>query len=389
MQRFLLAIIVVLAALLLAREPVVAHADDLFLTWLLRNTAPQASPVPMLVVEVNPVGSDAAAPQPIRPVSSGISPLEFALFLQATAEFKPSVVAIEPLLRWREGQKDQEQIFLDQAMRVPKLLLSSDLTDSPDPDSPPTEILGFTHVHGRRGDLPTFTAVAHQPDEDLRLISTPVFSNLPDESDVRVPLLFQYRSEVIPAFALQVFLAWSRVALSEVTVELGSHIELPHGRRIPIAADGSLLVNPNAARLAQHLPLNELLFLSQQKSKDSPLENLGGKILLVRTPLNPLAPPDAFAAAIATLQSAHFVRRVGLLADAIIFLLIAALSWPAIRASRLDLLLGVLAFTALYFLLSLGLLSRYEVWLPGLVPLGTAWLLAIIAWIWPRPKISA
>src|SRR5205814_1285128 len=120
--------------------------------------------------------------------SGAISPLEFALFFQAILEYKPTVIAVEPLLKWRERDKDQEQVFLDQAMRVPKLLLSAELTSSPDPDAPPTEIPGFVHVSGRRGDLPTFTGIQRQPDEDLRLISSLGYANLPNETATRVPL---------------------------------------------------------------------------------------------------------------------------------------------------------------------------------------------------------
>lgn len=389
MQRVLLGIIVVLAAMLLAREPSVARADDFFLGWLLRNTAPHAGPVPLLIVEINPVGPEGQEIHGGRPTSAGFSPLEFALFLQAILEFKPAAVAFEPLLQWRQGQRDQEQIFIDQAMRIPKLLLASELTDSPDPDAPPTEILGFTHVKGRRGDLPTFNGIVHQPDEDLRLISTPAYTNLTEDAPIRVPLLFQYRSEIIPAFALQAYMTWARLALSEVSIELGSHIALPNGRKIPIASDGSILVNPNAGALGRTLSLNELLDSAQRRPKDSPMENLGAKLVLARTPLHPMTPPAAFAAAIATLQSNHFVRRVGVVFDCLILLAIAVLSWFATEASRLDVLLGVIGFTAIYCLLSLGLLSRYEIWLPTLVPLATGWLLGILALIWPRPRKHA
>jgi hypothetical protein len=115
---------------------------------------------------------------------------------------------------------------------------------TPDPDAPPTEIPGFVQVSGRRGDLPTYTGVQRQPDEDLRLVSSLGYINLSGESATRVPLLFNYRGEVIPAFALQAFLTWARIPMSEVQIQIGSHIALPGGRRIPIDWDGSLRVIP-------------------------------------------------------------------------------------------------------------------------------------------------
>src|SRR5438067_6697647 len=367
MQRLLLAIVVVLAALLLARDPYVEKADAFFLHWLLRNTPASGDHVPLTVVEIGeepvvetqPNQTAPGNPPGSRSSAALVSPLEFALFFQAILDFRPTIVAVEPLLKWRERDRNQEQVFLDQAMRVPKLLLSAELTSTPDPDAPPTEIPGFIHVSGRRGDLPTYTGVQRQPDEDLRLVSLLGYINLPGESATRVPLLFNYRGEVIPAFALQAFLTWARIPMSEVQIQIGSHIALPGGRKIPIGWDGALTVNPNASKLGRRFSLNELLLLAQQRQQNSPLQSLHDDLILARTPVNPLAPPDVFAATIATLQSNHFLRRVSVLFDCILILLIAVLGSFAVRSSRIDLLLGLIAFTAAYCLMGFLMISCY------------------------------
>jgi hypothetical protein len=397
MQRLLLAIVVLLAALLLARDPYVEKADAFFLDWLLRNTPASGDHAPLTVVEIG--GGPTVETQPNQPApgnspesrtsAGAVSPLEFALFFQAILEFKPTVVAVEPPLKWRERDKNQEQVFLDQAMRVPKLLLSAELTPTPDPDALPTEIPGFPHVSGRRGDLPTFTGIQRQPDEDLRLISSVGYVNLPDETTTRVPLLFNYRGEVIPAFALQAFLTWARIPMSEAQIEIGSHIALPGGRKIPINWDGTLIVNPNSSKLGRRFALNELLLLAQQRQKNSALESLHEDLILARTPSNLLAPADVFAATIVTLQSNHFVRRVSVLFDGAVVLFVALLASRAVRASRIDLVLGLIAFTAGYCLIAFTVMARYAIWVPGLVPLGTAWLLGLFAFFWPRPKHRA
>ena len=397
MQRLLLAVVVVLAALLLARDPYVDKADAFFLDWLLRNTPASGEHAPLTVVEIGSGPTVETQPNQqtpgnspeSRPSPGAVSPLEFALFFQGILEFKPTVVAVEPPLKWRERDKNQEQVFLDQAMRVPKLLLSAELTSTPDPDAPPSEIPGFPHVSGRRGDLPTFTGVQRQPDEDLRLISTIGYVNLPDEATTRVPLLFNYRGEVIPAFALQAFLTWARIPMSEVQIEIGSHIALPGARKIPINWDGTLMVNPNWSKLGRRFTLNELLLLAQQRQKNSALESLHEDLILARTPSSLLAPADVFAATIATLQSNHFVRRVSVLFDGAVVLFIALLASRAVRASRIDLVLGLIAFTAAYCLIAFTVMARYTIWVPGLVPLGTAWLLGFLAFVWKRPKHRA
>src|SRR5436189_3250737 len=397
MQRLLLAVVVLLAALLLARDPYVDKADAFFLDWLLRNTPASGHHAPLTVVEIG--GGPTVETQPnqqtpgnsaeSRPSPGAVSPLEFALFFQGILEFKPTVVAVEPILKWRERDKDQEQVFLDQAMRVPKLLLSAELTSTPDPDVQPSEIPGFIHVSGRRGDLPSFTGIERQPDEDLRLISSTGYINLPAETHTRVPLLLNYRGEVIPAFALQAFLTWARIPMSEVKIEVGSQIELPGGHRIPINWDGSVTVNPNLAKLARHFSLNELLLLAQQRQKNSSLATLHDDLILARTPSNPLGPADVFAATIATLQSNRFVRRISVMFDCAVVLFIAFLASRAVRASRIDLVLGLIAFTAAYCVIAFALMAYYAIWVPGLVPLGTAWLLGLLAFAWSRPKHRA
>jgi hypothetical protein len=403
MQRFLVALVVLLSALLLAREPAIERADRFFLDWLLRNTQPSGQAVPLTIIDIHrePLAGDGStashAPSSSRTISSDISPLEFALFFQSILDFHPTILAIEPVLKWREGDRDQEQIFLDQAMRIPKLFLAAELTSTPDPDLPPPEIAGFQHVTGRRGDLPTFTGVAHQPNEDLRLISTLAYINLPEDvaDETHVPLLFHYRGEVIPAFALQVFLTWARIPMSQVNIVLGSHIMLPGGRKIPLNPDGSLTINPNASKLARRMTLNELLLLTQQQSPGGSLPALHD-LILARTPevikpddspqISNLRSAGILASAIASLQSDHFVRRVPVAFDCIVLLLIAALGWPALRLRRPEVVLYGIAFAAAYCLLGFGAVARYGIAVPGIAPLGAIALLTILALISPRKK---
>src|SRR6266849_1473373 len=122
-------IVVLLLGLLFLREPRLQRSEEFFLRWLLKNSQPTGPPAPLVVVEIgrHPILQlDGAATDPTERFLHGpgtsISALEYALFLQAALEFKPTVIAFEPILKFRARQKDQEQVFIDQAMRVPKLL---------------------------------------------------------------------------------------------------------------------------------------------------------------------------------------------------------------------------------------------------------------------------
>ncbi len=395
-------LVVLLLGILLVREPGFAAAEEKFLGWLVKHSDAHTGPVALTVIEI---GADPLMPKrEAAPAESGaapagrggavaVSPLEFALFLQSLLDFHPSVVAFENVLKWREGDKDQEQVFLDQAMRVPKLLLAAELGTNVDPDAPWAEIRGFADVTGKRGELASYNGVARQANEDLRLISTTGYVNLPPEisSGIRVPLLFLYRGEVIPSFTLQAILLWLRATPSEVKIVLGSHIALPRERRIPISADGTLLIHPNAAQSARRLSLNELLLAAQQREsgKGNELADLKDQIVLARTPANPLSPSDIFAATLATIQSNRYLRRITPLFDYAILLLIAAAAGWMRKVERVDLLLCGIAATAAYCLIALGTLSRWNLWLPGVLPLGALWVSVLLAIVFRKKGDAA
>src|SRR2546423_1091673 len=233
-------LVVLLLGLLFLREPRLERSEEFFLRWLLKNSDPHARAASLTVVDIGRDNLMEREPMKEGDESSphsganAVSPMEFALFLQSALEFQPTVIAFENVLRWRETEKEQEQVFIDQAMRVPRLLLAAELTTTPDLDAPGSDIPAFSQVTGKRGDLVEFSGIGRQPGEEMRLIATAGFTNLPEEiSDgIHVPLLFRYRGEVIPSFAFEAILLWLRVTPSEVSIDLDSHISLPHGRQI-------------------------------------------------------------------------------------------------------------------------------------------------------------
>jgi CHASE2 domain len=385
-------LVVLLLGLLVLREPGFQRLEEVYLRWLVRNSILLAKPVPLTVVEIEPgPGTEKTAQLLSRSRSKNPLPLELALFLQAITGFKPTVVAIEPVLDWGEEGKEQEQIFIEQAMHVPKLLLGAELTATPDPDAPVPEIPGFTQVTGKRGDIPEFSGVARQPSEDVRVISTLGFVNYPAEitNEVRVPLLFQFRGEVIPSFPLQAALLWLRVPLNEVKVNIGSAISLPNGTKIPIRSDGTALVNPHFAQNAHHVSLDELLLGAQQHESGAAstlrIDNAAQQLVLARI-ANQSGGPDFIEASIAAIQTGTFLRRVNRVFDCMIIVLVAAVSGTVRQFSRVDIVLAAMGLTAGYCLVDLGMLSRWSVWLPGCLPIGAIWLLVIFSLLQPKTK---
>jgi hypothetical protein len=367
--------IVLLFGLLFRLVPHLERSEEIFLRWLVRNSAANVS-VPLTIVEIS---DNRSLP----------SPTEVALFLQATLEFKPAVIAFESVLKWGASEKDQEQVLIDQAMRVPKLLLGAELAPPPYSNLPLVEISGFDQINGKRDKLGKFSGVAWQPDDDLLPISTIGFINSENVlGNTRVPLLFEYRAEVIPSFALQAVLLWMRIAPSEVTIDVGSSITLPNGMKIPIRSDGTTLINPNAIRRARYVSLNELLFQAQQResktANTAELESIRDQIVLARTALDPRGPTDFVAATIAALQTNSVLRRASSLFDYAFILVLVAVSGSTQRLSRVDLILLAVALSAAYCLVALSVFSTWSVWLPGVLPIGGIWLVTLFCVFAPR-----
>lgn len=395
-----LMLVAVLVGVLFVREPRLRRYDEIFLRWLLKNSVVENVRPPLTIVEIgrpqggsnqNPASGSAA--DFLRGTAPANSPLEAALFLQAALTFKPAVIAFEPVLEWPETAQDEEQVFIDEAMRAPKLLLGAELTATPDPDEPVADIPGFSQVIGRRGNLAEFSGIARQPSEDVRVISGLGFINLPKDiaDDIHVPLLFQYRGEVIPSFAFQAVLFWLRVTPAEVKIDIGKEIELPQGRKIPIESDGTVVINANAAKAARRLNLNELLLAAQQHEQGNrarTLDEMRNEIVLARVAADSAERPDPFAAMIATIQTNSFIRRASGIFDCVVLVIVAGLSGPLRKFSRIDLLLGAIAFSAGYCLIALGFLTRWSIWLPGILPLGAVWLAVLACLILPKPRLS-
>lgn len=401
----LLFLVVILAGVLMLREPRLAQIDDSFQSWFLAHAESELPVAAVTLIEISrkdfrslpllpPKGEKVQRTAPAANLTRTISPLEYALFLQAAMEFQPAVIGLEPVVVWRARDKDQEQVFLDQAMRVPKLLVGMKLGESGPRDIPTDDILSFSEVTGARGSLAEYPGVSHRPDDDIRLISTPGFVNLPnDRSDsIRTPMLFEYHGEIVPSFPLQAILLWLRTTPADVKVELGRQILLPNGWKIPLLPDGTTMVNPVAAQSVRHLTLNQLLLAAQEREAHRKptlnLDYLRDQIILLRVADDPLQPPTGFATAIATIQDNAYIRRVPPIYGWVIVIGAAVLSWFLWRISRANFVLFAIAVTAGYSLAALNFLSAYRLWLPMFLPLVLLWFLVIVRLATPDPQTT-
>jgi hypothetical protein len=395
---WLLAVIILLGAFIL-REPRLQAVDDSLLGWFAQHAESVLPPAPVTLVEIGRDDIQRLTPsEKLKPLPAGeaarrsLSPLEYALFLQAVLDFQPNVVGIESMLIWRDRDKVQEQVFIDQAMRVPKLLVAVELGARGERDLSIEDLPGLPNVSGSRGGLPVFTGVRRQPDEDIRLISIPGLINLPDQrpNPMRVPMIFECRGEIVPAFTLEAIILWLKVTPAEVKVELGQRISLPNGWQIPIHRDGTTMINPAARQSVRRLSLNELLLAAQEHDKKGPAENnladLKDQIVLLRNAQDPLQPANIFSAGIATIQGNAYIRPAPIAVGWLIVLtatLLASFLW---MISKGNLLSGAIIFSAGYALVALGLLGQHRLWIPMFLPLALLWFLVAIRILGREPK---
>ena len=396
-----LVLVVILLGALILREPRLQRLDDLLLGWFMEHSEPVLPAAEVTQVEIGPEDFQRLTPaEELKPLPKGqaarrsLSPLEYALFIQAVMEFQPTVVGIEPSVIWRERDQTQKQVFLDQAMRVPKLLVGIELGGKGEHDLAAEDLPTLPNVSGERGQVAQFTGIKRQPDDDIRLISTPGFTNLPGESveHARVPMIFEYRGDVVPSFTLQAIMLWLRLTPADVKVELGSAISLPNGWKIPLHRDGTTTINPLARYRVRHLTFSQLLLAAQEHEKHLPptldVGHLSEHVVLLRIADDPLQPPDVFAAAIATIQGNVYVRPAAKPVGWIIILVAALLSCFLWRVSKTGLFLGATIFSAGWGLIVLAVLSNNHVWLPTLLPLALVWFLVMVRFFSRGPAIK-
>jgi hypothetical protein len=80
------------------------------------------------------------------------------------------------------------------------------------------------------------------------------------------------------------------------------------------------------------------------------------------------------------------VHRASWIFDCAFILFLVIASDFVRKFSRIDIVLMAIAITAAYCLAALGLVSRWSIWLPGILPLSATWLVAIFCVFAPRRK---
>ncbi len=389
-------LVVGLAGLLLARESrqptgSLAGVDRAFLDWLAANTKPTGASAraaretpPVTLVEIDDSVFDTPGRWPLPA-------LEYASFLQTVQRYDPALVAIEPVLDWPQSAPGSEQILLDQALPVSRLLLAVQLgADAPAGRDPANvaEFPALGEVTGRTGALVDFPALAEAPSARLGLVSAARGAvNLPGDTTgpVRdVPMLFRLRGQVVPSFTLQALTLALRLSPREVSAVPGSHLQLGDRLRLPIDRAGRALLDARAFRRVNRLGLDDLALLAaDQATPDTraAAERMrGGVVILGRTDRGArtlhlpggqgVTPAETFAWAVASLEREPPLRRASAAWDAAVLVGFAAVGWYCTRLHRTSALALAGGVLAAYALAALACFETSRLWLPAALPVG-------------------
>jgi hypothetical protein len=400
------AILMLLAGLFLMREsrlPLLGELDETFADFLSRNSRRTEEPAPVTLIEINE--------ESLQQHPWPWTPLDLALFFQAANSFTPALLATDEILTWSEQGAEEnspklpqyKKILRDHILRAPKVLLGAQLGFPEDPQviPPLQEVPVIRNLSGDLNAIPEFTAIEKQPEEGFRLSSVLGFVNLPHTNVPlhSVPLLLRYRGQVVPAFALQAFLLWEKLTPDDLAVDVGRQIVVGGQFTIPIDSRGRMRVDFGVPR--PRCGFDDLVLASAQIDAQLapavPSEIFRGKLLLLartdqRAAELPLAAGrrgssgELFSAAIATMQSRAFIRRVSILFDCALLAvaLIGVLVAP--RFSLRLTIVGSLLALAAYILVAIALFGHTLVWLPIVLPAGCVVLLFLLRATSGRPE---
>ena len=405
-QLILLLLIAGLVLIHESRQEPLATCENFFENFLSTQSPSHAKPAPLTFV---PIDSASLADHPWP-----WTPLEFALFFQSALPAKPAVLASNIILDWsRFGLSDVQQrklpqyenILRDLILTSPKVLLGAELGFPEDPSviPPLQEVPAIRQVHGDLSRIPEFSIVENQPTENFRLSSTVGFTNLPTVTTQTnsVPLVLRYRGQVVPTFPLQAVMLWLRLTPDDVSLHLGSHLQIGPHLLIPIDPTGRMRVNFSAP--FSHLPFDSLILASEQSSSTStstPALRLNDQIVLLsRTdpatahariaPTRTAASGAIFAAAIATIQNRAFIRTPPLWAHLLILGAFLLLHCPFPHWKKSSVLFFGLVSLVGYTMIALALFDRFSLCLPITLPLGITLLSILIRLTTQKPPLPS
>lgn len=385
-----------------SREVPLSGIDEGFVDWLAGNSQHQVAPPPLVLTEIND--------STLASESWPWLPFDYALYFQALLPFDPELVACEPVLNWSiqdTGQKSQyDRLLADLIRRAPKVLLGATLGQREDPDVLELQRTPLLpHVSGDTSSLAQYSLVESEPEEQFGLLARIGFTNLNSghHNVRRVPLVFLYRGQAVPSFALQAMMMWLQLTPDDVKVDVGSRISLGKKMEVPIDDAGTVLIDFDAP--ITRFGVDDLLLAAEQTSANLrptvPVDEIKHNIVLlartdsgedsIRLPNGSAATQgEVIAATIATIQQQTFIRRVDEWFDFAIIGFMALCGAIFVRWRPINVVFGAIFVLVIYLLACLTVFGKLLIWLPLVLPVCLILFVMVYAILLPaRPRKKA
>jgi hypothetical protein len=254
--------------------------------------------------------------------------------------------------------------------------------------------------------VPEYTVIEAEPGTDIRLTTALGFDDVPEHAPLHAPLVFRYRGEIVPSFALEAMMLYHGVTPDEVTVNLGSDIQLSNKLVIPVNQAGAMLVDwkqpydrvgfddmvlavdqlegKHATVIDPAVFKDRLLLLARTDAKSQTLVFPDGQIG---------SSGELFAEALATAESNAFARPAGYAGSALVLIVGAALAFVLSSRGKLKAILVIIGFTAGYLMICLGVFESARVALPLTPMMGLIVFVGVLRMLGPSvprpPRVQA
>jgi hypothetical protein len=224
----------------------------------------------LTLVEINDVTVEQGWP---------LKALDYAIFFRALLPTEPALVAVAEVMEIREISEFFAALE-SYILRTPRLLLAWETASVDKPGTAFEAKPVLRRVQGAVTDVPIFEGAASAPAEPFSLIAAQGFINLADDPGQivrRVPLLMRAGRDLLPAFTLRAAMQFYGVAADEVVVTIGKDIMLAGKVKIPIDAEGMLLLPPVSRARFSRLGFDDFLVAAERRETSRhPLIALGG-----------------------------------------------------------------------------------------------------------------
>ena len=286
-------LVVCLAGIFLARESrrpgPLEGIDRVFFDWLIANARlPPASEAgihsSVTLVEIDDVVADTPSRLPLPP-------LEIASFLQIVGKLRSCGGCDRAGSRLASSAFRHGGYSCQPGDGSPEAVAGRRTGQRSLPSARSGQLAGSGKCHGQSLGIAGIPEIVAAPGEQLLGLAAAIGAvDLPGLAGAPVrdlPLLMDSRNRVLPSFALQTLMLWLRLAPSEVSVRLGSYVQLGDALRLPINRQGRALLDARVLASVHRLGLDDISLLATgqatAETKFAAEQMRGGVVILGRT----------------------------------------------------------------------------------------------------------